>query len=240
MTDFAARAQERRHTRTAPLEDFEFRADSDDAWTFEGIASTVDHPYQVRDWLGEYTETILPGAFKRTLNDPNAKISLHVNHQHGRAIPLATRHAGTLEVTADPHLRIRAQLDPSRPDVQILRSAIKRGEMREMSIGFHDVKGGSEWNEDYSERTISDLRLREASIVEDGANDLTVASIRSLMSGFTGRISEDEARQAIDFLRQFITDDEPAAEPVEVRRPSGLVVTDELIQLFAKRHGFAA
>ena len=231
--DLSQRADIRRHTRTAPMTDFEFRDDSDDSWTFEGIASTVGYAYEVRDWMGAYSETIAEGAFKRTLNDEAAKISLHVNHQHGRAVPLATRHGGTLEAVADPHLRIRATLDPTRPDVQILRSAIKRGEMTEMSIGFHDVKGGSEWNDDYSERIVNDMRLREASIVEDGANELTMASIRSLMQGFTGRMSPDEARQAIAFLEQFLDD-----EPEQIER-SGLVVTDELIALMAKRHGFA-
>lgn len=239
MTDLTERATQRNHRRTAPMVDFEFRADSDDAWTFEGVACTVGHAYSVRDWMGEYTETIADGAFKRTLSDPNARISLHVNHMHGKQIPLATRHAGTLQVTADPHLRVRATLDPARPDVQILRSAIKRGEMTEMSIGFHDVQGGSVWSDDYSERTVNDLRLRETSIVEDGANDLTMASIRSLIHGFTGRIDEVEARQAIQFLEQFLPADE-LVESVEQVERSGLIVTDDLITLMARRHGFAA
>ena len=235
--DLSQRAEVRRHTRTQPITDFEFRDDSDDSWSFEGIASTVGYAYEVRDWMGAYSETIAEGAFKRTLNDDAAKISLHVNHQHGRAVPLATRHAGTLEMVADPHLRVRANLDPTRPDVQILRSALKRGEMTEMSIGFHDVKGGSEWNDDYTERTVVDMRLREASIVEDGANELTMASMRSLMQGYTGRMSDAEARQAIAFLEQFLDNiDDPADEVIE---RSGLFVSDELIALMAKRHGFA-
>jgi phage head maturation protease len=104
--------------------------------------------------------------------------------------------------------------------------------MTEMSIGFHDVKNGSVWSDDFTERTVTDMRLREASIVEDGANELTMASIRSLAAGYTGHMSPDEARQAIAFLEQFLDD-----EPEQIER-SGLVVTDDLIALMAKRHGF--
>jgi len=247
MSDFAARAELGFQRRSIPLTDFELRADDDaKSWSFEGVACTVDHPYSVRDWLGEYTETIAGGSFKRTLNDPAAKVSLHVNHQHGKAVPLATRHAGTLAVSADPHLRFAAELDPARPDVQILRSALRRGEMSEMSIGFMDVKDGVEWNEDYTERTVTDLRLREASIVEDGCNDLTTATIRSLateLARFNGAdIDEQEVRRAIAWLTGLLpidlstaTDTDIEVEVLETVERSGLFVSDEMIELWAKR-----
>lgn len=250
--DLSARADAKGLVRRSmTLDDFEFRASDDaDTWTFEGIACTVDHPYSVRDWMGEYTETIAAGAFNRTLADPNAKVSLHVNHQYGQAQPLATRTAGTLKITADPHLTFRADLDPARPDVQILRSVLTRGEMNEMSIGFGTVKGGSEWNADYTEVVRTDLRLREASIVEDGCNDLTTASIRSLTSElarFNGHdIDDGEVRRAIMWLEGLLRgesdeqDAERVADVVEQMTGSGLVVTDELIAATARRHGIAA
>lgn len=243
-TDFTARAAAGHHSRSTALVDYEFRdAEGASEWTFEGVACTVDHPYSVRDWMGEFTETIADGAFKRTLNDPQARISLHVNHQHGKAVPLATRTAGTLDVAADPNLLFRAKLDPTRPDVQILRSALKRGEMTEMSIGFADVKGGFEWNSDYTERTVSDLRLREGSIVEDGCNDLTTASIRSLaeeLGRFNyGAVDETEIQRAIQFLTGLLTPESGAAQVAEATeevRESGLIVTDEFIEAVRRRH----
>lgn len=233
--------------RSVALGDYEFRAEDDaETWTFEGVACTVDHPYAVRDWMGEYTETIAAGAFNRTLSDPNAKVSLHVNHQYGAAQPLATRTAGTLKITADPHLTFRAELDPARPDVQILRSVLRRGEMNEMSIGFGTVKGGSDWNSDYTEVVRTDLRLREASVVEDGCNDLTSASIRSLtteLARFNGHdFDEGEVRRAIMWLEGLLRSDDPeqdaerTAEVIE-QTGTGLVVTDELIAALARRHG---
>lgn len=234
--DLASRATPQFQRRSVALDDFELRADDGaDHWTFVGLAATVDHPYQVRDMMGEFTETIAEGAFKRTLNDPTAKVSLHVNHQHGKAIPLATRAAGTLDLVADPNLRVRAQLDPARPDVQILRSALRRGEITEMSIGFNDVKDGAVWNESYTERSVTDMRLRECSVVEDGCNDLTAASIRSLVQEFAlrgGHVDPGEARRAIAYLEQFLP---PADEAGETLERSGLVVTDQLIELYDKR-----
>ena len=244
MTDLSARTHAHRERLSLPFEAFEFRADDGaDTWTFEGIACTVDHPYSVRDWLGEYTETVAAGAFDRSIDDPALKVSMHSNHQHGRAHPLATRHAGTLELRATPNLEVRAHLDPSRPDVQILRSVLKRGEVSEMSIGFHDVKGGSEWSEDYTERTLTDLRLREVSVVEDGANDLTMASIRSITHEFArftgGDIDEAEVRRAIAYLEQFLPAEPVADEVAEIVERTGLVVTDEFIQLFEQRFNAA-
>lgn len=242
--DFSARAEPGFQRRSVELTDYEFRDDGPNGWwTFEGVACTVDHPYSVRDWLGEYTETIVAGAFNRSINDPNARISLHVNHQHGKAVPLATRSSGTLEVLANPNLVFRAQLNPARSDIQIVREAVKDGLMREMSIGFSDVKGGVEWNDAYTERTVTDLRLREASIVEDGCNDLTTASVRSLAQELarfnTAQIDEAEVRRAIAWLSGLISTADDANEVVEAveerAEGSGLVVTDDFIEMVRRR-----
>lgn len=247
--DLSARAEPGFQRRSVALSDYEFRDDGPNGWwTFEGVACTVDHPYSVRDWLGEYTETIATGAFNRSINDPNARISLHVNHQHGKAVPLATRSSGTLEVVADPNLVFRASLNPKRPDIQIVREAVKDGLMSEMSIGFSDVKGGVTWNDEYTERTVTDLRLREASIVEDGCNDLTTASVRSLAQELarynTTEIDEAEIRRAIAWLSGLLSQTDDANEVVEAVEErvegSGLIVTDDFIEMVKRRHWLPA
>jgi phage head maturation protease len=84
MTEIADRANVTETVRRSyALEDIEFR-DNDDTggWTFEGVASVVDHPYPVRDQFGEYSEVIRTGAFNKTLRDSKAPISLYLNHQH--------------------------------------------------------------------------------------------------------------------------------------------------------------
>lgn len=241
-SDLSVRAEPGFQRRTYTVDTLELRDGSDAAtWTFEGVACTVDHPYSVRDRLGEYTETIAEGAFDRTLANDNNRVSLFVNH-NWQAIPLATRRAGTLELVADPHLRVRAELDPARPDVQILRSAIKRGEMTEMSIGFNDVSGGVTWSDDYTQRTVGEAALREVSAVEEGANDATHAQIRSWLGDLDRAraidLSEAELVRTIAHLQTLLPAVE-VPEPVDVPAArSGLVVTDELIDLFRQR--FAA
>lgn len=239
--DLSARTEPGFARRTFTVEDLELRApDSADTWTLEGIAATVDHPYTVRDRFGEFTETIAEGAFDRTLGNDQARVSLFVSHQHS-APPMATRRAGTLSLTADPHLRVTAELDPARPDVQIVRSAIKRGEMTEMSVGFNDVKDGRVWNDDYTESTVNQLALREVSIVEEGANDVTMASIRSIAADIERGVDYDETelRRVLARIHSMLTPDlavledgETVAEPAE---RTGLVVTDEFIDLFLRR-----
>lgn len=203
--------------RSFPITDFEFRDDGPTGFTFEGVASVVDHPYTVRDQFGEYTETIKAGAFNKTLKDGSARVSLYVNHRHSD-VPLATRGAGTLTLSADPHLRVKASLDPARPDVQILASAIRRGEMGEMSIGFQAVRANDKWSADWTEVVRREVNLREASIVEAGANDGgTSASLRAFdqfMASITDvDMTEDEIRRAVTYFTSLLPEESRTDDP---------------------------
>lgn len=192
--------------RSYTIADFEFRDDTEgDGFTFEGVASVVDTPYTVRDRWGEFTETIRAGAFNKTLKDSKADVALFVNHQH-QSVPLATRSAGTLNLSADPDLRVVASLDRERPSVLDVRSAVTRGEMRQMSIGFTVPKARDSWNDDMTVREISEVALMETSIVWKGANPHTSGSMRSL-DDFMASLDDvemdaDEIRRAITFFTE--------------------------------------
>jgi HK97 family phage prohead protease len=207
--------------RSYPITDFEFRDDGPTGFTFEGVASVVDHPYPVRDQFGEYMETIRAGAYNKTLRDMSQRVSLYVNHRHSD-VPLATRGAGTLTATADPHLRVKANLDPARPDVQIVASAVRRGEMGEMSIGFTAVKSRDKWNADWTEVVRGEVALREISIVEAGANTGgTVASLRAFdefMASLTDvEMTADEIERAIAHFTSLRTaESHTEADPATV------------------------
>jgi phage prohead protease, HK97 family len=192
-----------RQIRHYDLTDFEFREGGDNGYTFDGVASVVEAPYTVHDMFGTFTETIAAGAFNKTLRDSKADVALFINHDH-KGIPLATRSAGTLRLVADPDLRVSAELDPARSDVQNLRSAVTRGEMRQMSIGFTVPKARDKWNDDMSERTIKELQLFEASVVWQGANPYTSSSMRSfdemLASLTDAEMTDDEVRRALAFF----------------------------------------
>jgi HK97 family phage prohead protease len=220
-----------RQVRHYNIAEFEFRDDGASGFTFEGVASVVDAPYEVTDQWGTYVETIRSGAFNKTLRDSKADVALFVNHDM-RGIPLATRGAGTLRLTADPNLRVVAELDPARPDVQTIRSAVSRGEMSQMSIGFYVPKARDKWNDDMTERTISEVQLVETSIVWRGANPATSGVMRSVdefIDSLTDlEMTEDELRRAILALEARL----PAAVQPEI---VAAVVTDELRTLWDQR-----
>ena len=215
--------------RSFPIAEFEFRDDGPTGFTFEGVASVVDHPYPVRDQFGEYTETIKAGAFNKTLKDGSARVSLYVNHRHSD-VPLATRGAGTLTLSADPHLRVKASLDPNRPDVQILVSAIRRKEMGEMSIGFQAVRSRDKWSDDWTEVTRTEVALRETSIVEAGANTGgTSASLRAFdefMASLTDvEMTEDEIQRAIAHFTSLLpSESRTEASDVTVEATAAAIV----------------
>ena len=189
-----------RQVRHFDFAEFEFRDDGPTGFTFEGIASVVDTPYSVRDMFGTFTETISAGAFNKTLRDSKADVALFINHDH-QGIPLATRGAKTLVLSADPNLRVSANLDPMRSDVQNVRSAVTRGEMSQMSIGFTVPEARDKWNDDMTERTIKEVNLIETSIVWRGANPATSGAMRAfdeLLGNLTDiEMTEDELRRAI-------------------------------------------
>ena len=198
--------------RSFPITAFEFRDDSAE-FNFEGVASVVDRAYDVNDQWGTFSETIRSGAFNKAIKDYSKRaqddVFLFVNHRH-QDVPMASRNAGTLKLSADPNLRAAASLDMSRSDVQIARSAVTRGEMTQMSIGFTVNKARDEWNDDYTQRVIHEVNLKEVSIVPIGANPYTSASMRSyndFMRSLTDvQMTEAEMRRACRALEKRFAD----------------------------------
>lgn len=204
--DVRDRASAGHSVRSFDFTECEFRDDGPNGFvTFEGIASVVDTPYTVRDQWGTFTETIRAGAFNKTLKDGKADVALFVNHDT-RALPLATRLDGSLVLGANPHLTVRATLNPARPSVQEVRHAVADGQARQMSIGFNVPKARDHWSEDMTQRTISEVALSEASIVWRGASPTTTGAIRSLddfMQSLTEMdMSDAELRRAIRALER--------------------------------------
>ncbi len=138
-----------------------------------GYASTFDQPYD----MGWYSETVAPGAFKRTLG-MTPDVRLLINHE---GLPLARTTSGTLTLDTDSRgLRVSAQLDPSDPDVQSLIPKMKRGDLSQMSFGFRTIE--DEWSTDMRTRTMRSLDLNDGdvSVVTYPANPNSVAAIRAL------------------------------------------------------------
>jgi HK97 family phage prohead protease len=156
------------------LEKLEVRATPDGGAILEGYATVYDYAYSIGDVdRGGFMETIVKGSAAKSAAE--ADVRLLINHE---GIPLARTRSGTMTLESDDiGLRVTAQLDPMNPLSASLRSAMERGDMDQMSFAFRVLR--DEWNSDYSERKIYELKLFDVSMVTYPANPATVAKVRS-------------------------------------------------------------
>jgi HK97 family phage prohead protease len=167
----AALSRDREFRAFARFDEIEERAANGDV-VFRGYASVFDTPYDI---AGVFTETVKRGAFARTLAQRDWRIHLLVNHDES-SIPLASVEAGTMRLAEDAHgLRVEAALDPSSPWAQSVISAVRRGDLAEMSFAFSTVRDN--WSEDMTQRDLLEVRLYEVSVVRNGANPATTADL---------------------------------------------------------------
>lgn len=161
--------------RSLAVSGLEIRQDTTDGIIhFTGYASLTDQPYDVG---GMFTETIRRGAFKRTLNE-NPDVQLLVNHG---GLPLARTKSGTMTLAEDQRgLWVGASLDAEDPDVLALARKMRRGDIDQMSMAFQVTD--QVWSADYTDRVITTLSLHrgDVSVVNQGANPATSASVRTL------------------------------------------------------------
>ncbi|MDH6111926.1 HK97 family phage prohead protease [Kitasatospora sp. MAP12-15] len=154
---------------------FEFRANPSSAsgqtFAFRGYAATFEQPFDMWDMWGDpYTEVLDAHACNGTLAN-QADVQFLIGHDTA-GIPLARTGSGTMTLQADSTgLDVNAPaLDGRSPLVQSLASAMERGDMDEMSIGF--IALAQQWSPDYMERRITaiDLHRGDVSIVCWAAN----------------------------------------------------------------------
>lgn len=234
-----------RETRTVALDEFDLRAaESGKPPHLSGYASVFDKPYTIRDFFGEYTEVVAPGAFARTLTE-GADVRLLVDHT---GLPLARTKSGTLTLAEDKRgLKVDADLDDADPDVQRLLPKMQRGDLNQMSFAFRVRK--QQWTngggKKPDERRLLDLDLNDGdvSVVTYPANGATTVKVRAgvleeleseagdlvraaaLMSRGGDVDDPDLIRRAIEALSRYLPT-EPAAPvaPVDhLRRELDLV-----------------
>ncbi|WP_051943875.1 HK97 family phage prohead protease [Streptacidiphilus rugosus] len=146
---------------------FEFRANPDSAsgpsFRFSGYAATFEQPFEMWDMWGDpYLETLAATACARTLAN-QADCQFLVGHDTA-GIPMARTKSGTMTLTADSTgLQVSApNLDGRNPQVQALASAMERGDMDEMSIGF--IALAQQWSPDFMERRITEISLHRGDV----------------------------------------------------------------------------
>jgi len=144
-----------------------------------GYASVYDapsHPLTFRGINGgkPFTERVARGAFDSSLGN---NISLLVGHD-SRDL-LANTKSGLLQLRSDQHgLAFEVTL-PDTQRAKDVRSLVDAGVFSEMSFGFQVIADSWVGNT----RTLSQVALREISLVETGAYPQTSAEARTLQSG---------------------------------------------------------
>ena len=89
-------------------------------------------------------------------------------------------------------MRTEATLGTGSVTVDDIVAAMRRGDLDEMSFAFRVLR--QEWNSDYTERFITEVKLFDVSLVTFPANPATVAQVRNESPPAAAGISLDLAR----------------------------------------------
>jgi HK97 family phage prohead protease len=161
--------------RSLAFTNLEMRANGDGT-TLVGYAAVWDSPSEPLPWI----EYVRRGAFAKTLKD-GADVRLLIDHE---GVPLARTKSGTLRLMEDDRgLRTETDLDPMNPDAARIISAMRRGDLSQMSFAFRTVKDS--WNADRTVRELREVRLYDVSVVTFPAYEETVAELRASLRGDT-------------------------------------------------------
>jgi len=105
-----------------------------------------------------FREYIAPGAFRKTLQE-TPDVRLLINHE---GLPLARTKNGTMTLTEDrTGLRFDAVLADTS-ESRDLYKLIERGDVDQMSFAFRVIR--QKWNEDRSERTLTEVSLSDGDV----------------------------------------------------------------------------
>lgn len=160
--------------------DFESRT-SGDGRTLEGYAAVFGRSARIRDLAGDFEETILPGAFARSLRERTPVLQF----EHGKDPRVGAVPIGAIEeLREDEHgLYVRARLFDN-PVVEPVRQAIAGRAIRGMSFRFSVPTGGDRWTRSggIERREIRDADVYELGPVVFPAYDATSVSVRSLLA----------------------------------------------------------
>lgn len=183
-------------TRHVTVNEWEFR-EAADGMSFSGYAAVFNSE---SEWLGNFRETIAPGAFSRSLKSRN---NVFLLWSHDTSMPLASTRSKTLRLSEDSKgLLVDADLpntSQGRDAAELLRGQI----VDSMSFGFSVPPGGDFWSEDGSQRELRQVRLHEVSVVAFPAYSRTSASVRSIdaLADKTGA-DADALNGALDALER--------------------------------------
>ena len=129
--------------------------------------------------LGFFREQIAPTAMRRTLAEG---VDLRALVDHDSSKLLGRLKAGSLRVETDAH-GLRVEIDPPNTTYgHDIVESIRRGDTTGMSFAFRTMPDGERWDESATPpiRTVTDMLVREVSVVTFQAYPQTDVALRSL------------------------------------------------------------
>jgi len=184
----------KKYREQRPAQKLEIRDADDGNVTVEGYAAKFDEETVIG---GQWREQIAPGAFRDAIGRDD--VVFLINHA---GLPLARTRSGTLELSEDEvGLRIRAQLDPTDPDVRSIVPKMKRGDLDKMSFAFIPTRQKWDDEEKMPRRTITEAELYDVSIVTTPAYDGTSIGLRSALDSLERHRKRQKRSQAARRMR---------------------------------------
>lgn len=147
------------------INSIEFKFDEEKTGSFSGYAS-------VFNGTDSYGDTILPGAYKKTLEKRDRPVQMRWNH-YGDVIG-----KWTVMEEDEKGLYVEGELTPGHSKAQDVYALLKHGAISGLSIGYRPVKYEENQNGGYD---LKEIDLVEISVVESPAdNNAHVSDIKNI------------------------------------------------------------
>ena len=204
------------------IKNTELRAEGDNKPVIKGYAARFN---SLSEDLGYFKEIIMPGAFRKTIND-GADVRALFNHDPNFVI--GRTKSGTLRIAEDDKGLFIEATPPETTWAKDLVTSIKRGDVDQMSFGFKTVKDNKRIDNGQNIRELLEVKLFDVSPVTYPAYPQTSVVARSLLinkgieidsiadilfrSEHGLQITKDDSEiinHSIEILRQFLTKSEP-------------------------------
>jgi HK97 family phage prohead protease len=140
--------------RTFTVQDVEARQAEDGTMRLRGYAAVFNDPSVPMP----FTETIAPGAFRKTLSE-TPDVRLLINHE---GLPLARTKNGTLTLTEDDRGLYMDATIADTSEGRDLYTLVERGDVDQMSFAFRVIR--QKYNDDRSQRTLTEVSLADGDV----------------------------------------------------------------------------
>lgn len=147
-----------------PATDIEIRQEDEGGTvSFGGYGVIWDSPTTIRDWIGQFTEVFVRGAFNRTISErgPTGNKQIKLLTHHGMD---SYSNAGRFTSLVEDDKGLRFEAETINTTVgRDLAEELRAGVIDTVSIGFDSIR--EEWDQEEEKRTVLEARLYEISTV---------------------------------------------------------------------------